>query len=261
MTPREDNRSSTQEQEAAAAATSNKKILYGVRHGTSLANEWMSRDGNRWGDATFRDDPALVDASLSDKGREQAAELAANLSTVDWLSDIELIAVSPLTRCIETWKYGVHPALEKILKSGGQSQRKPVVMALPLLTERVYTASDIGRPIAELKQQYPELDWKEAEEIANGSRNGSWWYLPDEEDSKEPEWRPFGQGQWYAVAGEPSSVFEKRMSRLDEWLRRRHETRILLVTHWGVLRHWTGKGVDHCGICHIDWQTGGTECP
>jgi hypothetical protein len=40
----------------------------------------------------------------------------------------------------------------------------------------------------------------------------------DHHPSFSKEWRPFGQGQWYAVPGEPWHVFEQRMKQLQRWI-------------------------------------------
>jgi broad specificity phosphatase PhoE len=44
------------------------------------------------------------------------------------------------------------------------------------------------------------------------------------------------------------------MRRLEQWLRARPERHILIVTHWAVLRHWTGQEIDNCGIGKIEWR-------
>jgi hypothetical protein len=54
-------------------------LLFGVRHGVSVANEYMSQPGHRWGDATFYDDVQYADAPLSVAGQQQVGRLAATL--------------------------------------------------------------------------------------------------------------------------------------------------------------------------------------
>lgn len=268
------------------------KRLLCVRHGISVANERMALPGNGWGDATFRDDPALVDSPLSPSGwettaaslRQQAATKSTDATATsgspaglrEFLRDCRrfppLVLVSPLTRCLQTYQHGVGPVLAEVLaealaaadeeEEGATAPPPPVVLAVPLLRERVYTASDTGRPVSVLRREFPSVDFDEClggggGGVGEGERqrggtattNGDcWWYSPDSAAppdgvigaSHPDEWRPHGDGQWYAVPGEPEAVFQRRMADLDEFLAGRDETDIVLVTHWGVLRHLSG---------------------
>lgn len=228
--------------------TTDRKTLYVIRHGTSTANEWMSRPGNIWGDATFQDNLELVDARLSDEGRRQAEHLAKKLAAVEWLAEVELVVVSPLTRCLETFELGVKPALLQTLEESTRSTKVPDVVVNPLFRERVYTSSDTGRPRSVLEAEFGQLDW-------SAVPDGVWWHSGTE-DGEYEEWRPAGEGQWYAVDGEPRPVFEARMTEADEWINERPEKCILIISHWGVIRHWTGEEVENCGIGRIDWSKG-----
>lgn len=195
----------------------------------------MSRPGNEWGDPNFRDD-GQPDSPLSERGRQKTKEFLQrqfqNPKLREQLSDLELILVSPLTRCLETFLYGVVPLLQK------QKLQDIPVMAHPLLRERVYTTSDTGRPASYLAQEFPLVDFSSC------PLDDPWWYVGSEiengnENESTTEWRPHGHNQWYAVPGEPEDVFQERMQELDEWLGNRPEKTILIVTHWGVLRHLT----------------------
>ena len=276
------------------------KDLLCIRHGVSLANEFI---GNRWGNPSFRDDPNLIDAALSEAGIQLTkTELAEQLLCQDDLRSfvigttseddggggVELVLVSPLTRCLQTYIYGVEPALSELFtkqddkginfstagdsdcrdgnhKSDYNSLRSKLpipVLALPLLRERVYTASDTGRPVSVLEKEFPSINFSECHKLRKERQglNGVvddvddvddiWWYTGKETffdengtkqyrsiDNEYEEWRPHGEGQWYAVPGEPKPVFDRRMEELKDWLFKRKETKILLVAHWGVLRH------------------------
>ena len=163
------------------------KQLMLIRHGISTANEYHSLPGNTWGSPTFRDDPNLVDAPLSENGKLQTEERlnkqllydetfrsfligkARNKSNDDDSNDnensqeekgVELILVSPLTRCLQTYVYGVEPVLSKLQgATAKQSQGLDTkhisvpVLATPLLRERVWAASDIGRPISVVESE------------------------------------------------------------------------------------------------------------
>lgn len=216
---------------------SSTKVLYLIRHGTSTANDYMNAIGNQWGDATFYDDVKYIDAPLSPSGHAQAATLLSS-HVLDVMQNVELVITSPLTRCLQTWKIGIQPRHNTI----------PVIV-LPWLTERVYTSSDTGQATLQLKQQYPELDWTYMPTDCN------WWY--DGTNPDDQEWRPSGQGQYYAVPGEPLDVLQQRLEQLDDWIENRPEQVMLVITHWGVLKHWLGIEVDHCQMQRMEWRPRG----
>jgi broad specificity phosphatase PhoE len=235
---------------ASSSSISTRPIhVTAIRHATSAANEFMKQPGNEWGAATFRDDPSLTDAGLSDAGRTQVEQVLRprvrdyfrqHNTPDDWL-----ILVSPLTRCLQTWQYGIRPVLSELFPT------LPQTIVLPLLRERLYTASDTGRVRSVLQQDFAdctELDWSHVPEKP-------WWYTSS---NQRNEWRPHGQGQYYAVPGEPLSVFTKRLEELDEWLLEQNcgAKHVLMVTHWGVVRHFTDQEVENCGLC--SWECNGT---
>jgi len=239
-----------------------------IRHGISTANEYHSLPGNTWGSPTFRDDPNLVDAPLSENGELQTEERLNKQLLYDETfrsfltgtgSDrnkddsndninsqeekgVELILVSPLTRCLQTYVYGVEPVLSKLQDATAkQSQGLDTkhisvpVLATPLLRERVWAASDIGRPISVVESEFPSVDFCECH--TPPTTDDHWWYTGSDHYQ---EWRPHGEDQWYAVPGEPQDVFENRMEQLKEWLHRRSETKIVIITHWSVLKYFLG---------------------
>eukprot|EP00934_Nitzschia_sp_Nitz4_P005763 Nitzschia sp. Nitz4//scaffold228_size32365//27475//28452//NITZ4_007910-RA/size32365-processed-gene-0.34-mRNA-1//1//CDS//3329542831//5753//frame0 len=206
-----------------------------LRHGVSVANEWMEQPGNEWGSPNFQDNEK-ADAELSERGRHETSTYVAQqiVESTDWiplLKQVELVLVSPLTRCLETYQYGVKP----LLYSFFYTPLIPPVVALPLLRERVYTTSDTGRPVGELQKAFPDVDFSLCP-----ADPSVWWYTGEEYDGQDgvyEEWRPHGEQQWYGVLGEPEAVFEARMRELDKFLASRPEQTILIVSHWGVLRH------------------------
>jgi broad specificity phosphatase PhoE len=215
---------SRQERPSMPPALSSKTI-FAIRHGTSTANEYMKQPGSQWGEPSFCD-KMDVDAPLSRRGLEEAHGL---LKHSDLYESVDLVLVSPLRRCLQTYQLGIEPVCTK----------KAVVQ--PLLRERVYTQSDTSQyTLGQLSRQYPSLDWNEA------LQHGEPWYYTCSPNEKYVEWRPNDANQWYAVPGEPLVDFENRMKVLEEWLAQRPEKNILMIAHWGVIRHFTSQETENC---------------
>ena len=195
------------------------KRLLSIRHGISIANEWMNQPGNQWGDANFRDN-GIPDAPLSDAGRQHTQTylheqfFASPTGNHDnnndnhnnvhhnvlyqTLQEVELVIISPLTRCLETYQYGVEPYLtrrRKTTKSTSSTTTTTTTMvpilAIPLLRERVYTTSDTGRCASILSREFPTVDFSwlpphtkhgnnndqdDDGQDHNHTNNCCWWY-------------------------------------------------------------------------------------
>ena len=244
------------------------KELILIRHGCSKANEYMSKEGNYWGDSTFTDDATLIDSALSIKGIQQAQSLSKQIESGQCdrcpeLKDVllglrhkdssnseVLIITSPLTRAIETLFHGILPHLTS---EDGTCTK---VVAQPLATERVYTASDTGRRISKIEKNFPMIDFIECfSSKPNGyNSNDDWWYTHDKKLGPYQEWRPNDGNQFYAVPGEPLETFHQRMVDLYHWVESRKEGTIILVTHWAVIRFFTGEeDVENCGVRVVDF--------
>lgn len=239
--------------------TASKTNIIAIRHGTSVSNEWMTGE-NAWFSPTFCDDIRLVDSPLSEKGIAQAQhELPEKLQCVleSTILNELVVLVSPLMRCLQTWYYGVQPLLPPT---------KVPTIIVPLLRERVYSTSDTGQPWGVLKTKCSEsffdnntelissLDWSLMQD--SHAEQESWWYSVKDGHVPPEEWRPCSEQQYYAVPGEPEEVFRERLQQLEEWLRREYVGKtVVLVTHWGVLHHFTQSEVSNCGICHwsLEW--------
>lgn len=191
----------------------------------------METPGNHWGDPCFRDDPKLADSPVSSKGKEQIQRLHDNLEDnhKDFLKDVDLVIVSPLTRTLQTMDGG----LQGLLPEGTR------ILAQPLCRERVYTASDCGRLASTLEKEYPSVDFSE-------TGPGVWWFDGCGDDEDYQEWRPCDHEQWYAVQGEPAAIFYQRMKDFREWLMARPEQRVVLVGHQAVLLSLTGSKFENC---------------
>jgi broad specificity phosphatase PhoE len=226
-----------------------KKVIF-VRHGRSMANEHMDKEGNRWGDSTFTDDLRFSDSKLSDHGRYQAHVLRKNLESIinglESAGESLLIVVSPLTRALETLDIACH----------GLRHRwgNITVLAHPLATERVYTASDTGRTVSELMLEFPYIDFESEFRSIAGDRNEwretKWWFHTDYESL---EWRPHGEGQFYAVPGEPEHIFHTRMQKFSDWLGKREERIVIIITHWAVIKWFSGLEIENCAYVTMDF--------
>ena len=219
--------------------------------------------------------------------------LAASISGND--NGGVLIVTSPLTRAIETMSIGVLPYLDNrwngkdedccihsdccdtsmntrsssdIIKQGKKA------IAQPLASERVYTASDTGRTLNDLEQEFPFVDFngctnsspytssnKDGDENENDNVNvdaqsQTWWFTHNQQKhGPYHEWRPNDGQQYYAVPGEPVKAFQKRMVKFYQWIESRNEEVIVLVTHWAVIRFFTGQeDVENCGVRVVDFE-------
>jgi len=188
-------------------------------------NEYLSIPGSRWGDPQFTDvfkDPKDIakyrDSPLSDRGIRQAESLSSRLQKEDSniLEDIQLIAVSPLTRALQTMEIALYPNMWP---------GKVPIIALPQASERVYLISDFGTSAKQLKKQYPIVDFDS--EIPK-EKSDSWW-VSDYSSNNYKEWRPSNDGQSYAEPGEIESAFNERMMSLYDWLAQRPESTIALI--------------------------------
>mmetsp|Transcript_31229 Transcript_31229/g.68864 ORF Transcript_31229/g.68864 Transcript_31229/m.68864 type:complete len:285 (-) Transcript_31229:977-1831(-) len=253
---------------ASTASTSappprDKRIIF-IRHGTTEMNERMKEVP--WFSPKFVD-AGLWDTRLSEKGAAQAKEVHQCLidsgESTYKLSTVEALIASPLTRTLQTAELIFGQLLPGIPR-----------ISQPLLRERVYLSSEVGRPKSVLEREYPQWD-------LSALPDTPWWYThPDaalrtsayvstnrkvrrdkggfevgtDIDTRDTsvdsvdayvEWRPPGL---YCVEGEPLSVFVHRMRELKAWLGQRPEDCIAVVAHWGVIKALTGYEAGNCEI-------------
>ena len=283
-------------------------IVYGIRHGRSMSNEWMTGD-NEWGNPTFNDRNNIRDSPLSEHGIRQAQQLCQQLfqefsaltmkndsnnknpkCSDHWLCHVDMILVSPLTRCLQTYQYAIEPLLPMV--ASFKSFPRPYVN--PLLSERLYSRSEMGRSVLELQTEFPQMDWSFfdiSEDKTIGQSNNIWWYDPtvptpfntnvDDNNCKTVsdshtttseeltnEWRPYGDGQFYMCPGEPELIFQRRMEALRLWIYQKilaepqepnkakeepNTMNVLTIGHWGVYRYFTnGMEMENCQICTFE---------
>jgi broad specificity phosphatase PhoE len=147
-----------------------KRIIF-VRHGTTEMNERMKE--MPWFSPKFVD-AGLWDTRLSEKGTVQAKEVHQNLSNGNGnekynLSKVEALIASPLTRTMQT--------AELIFSHTQQLLPDIPRICQPLLRERLYLSSEVGRPKSELKSDFQNWDLS-----ALPDDDSAWWYThPDAE--------------------------------------------------------------------------------
>lgn len=241
---------------ASSAASSapeceGRKTLYLIRHGRTEMNEYLAK--HRWDDARF-EDPMLFDTRLTDSGEAQAVALQAITSTLH--PSPQLLVASPLRRAMRT------ADLAFGLERYDNTPRVACVHA----RERVFHASDVGRPAGELQRDFPR--WCVREMVEKFGDDAPWWYVGDDENDRTSEGNQKNPGVTRArvtggsqvggpvlrsgVPSEPSEVFEARMKDLKEWLERRPESHIAIVAHWGVWFSLTGREFENCELVTLE---------
>jgi broad specificity phosphatase PhoE len=167
-----------------------------IRHGQTEFNRVYS--------ATRRD-PGIRDPCLTENGRRQALEVAQWLSSLD----VRRLIASPYARALETADIiAVHSGL-------------PIAVDA-LIAERCVFACDIGSPLAELRNRWPDLLFDHLPD--------PWW--PLEEESEER-------------LSQRSEIFRSRMAALS-W------SDFAVVTHWGFIRALTGLKVSNGTVLRFD---------
>uniref|UniRef100_A0A7S4NNT6 Phosphoglycerate mutase n=1 Tax=Guillardia theta TaxID=55529 RepID=A0A7S4NNT6_GUITH len=211
-----------------------KKVLF-IRHGVTEMNEYLR--SVPYGSKDFVD-PGMRDTRLTVTGQEQAAELGkAMIEQVEtWKENgegLDLIVSSPLSRALDT---------AQLIFSGENLKCIPRRVN-PLVRERMWLSSDVGTPTSQLRSAYPSWEFGDMEDV--------WWYTT-EDDWQTKEWRSPGR---YVCAGEPESVFRKRLTEFKNWLKTREEQRIVVVAHWGVIYALTGLSLRNCQAQEIKLST------
>jgi broad specificity phosphatase PhoE len=226
-------------------AIENDKVIYFIRHGLTEMNEILHKIG--WANPDFVDCD-LWDTRLSRKGIEQTIALHHEWSAncpINWNS-VDIILASPLSRAMETanilfgFKHQIAPS------------RVPRV-AHPILRERLFMSSDVGRCKKDLEVDFPGWDLNEL------PNDKPWWFVHESTSQvlneksgnmdiihcPYVEWRPPGK---YSCEGEPTGIFRRRLREVKSWLLSRPETTMVVVVHWGIIRGLTGLDVRNCEV-------------
>jgi len=200
-----------------------KKLIL-IRHGCTYMNEYLSKPGSTWGDPNFTDiftsdhERAIYrDSPLSELGVAQAERLSERfVSSMEdqqqlqlqlLLDEIEIIAVSPLNRALQTLEIAILPHLgavgersatsgtektegittsttlseERDASGNNKSGRTTIpILALPIATERLYLISDLGSSPSTLSKRYPFVDF--TTEFRGGNDEEEWWFTVTPDD-------------------------------------------------------------------------------
>jgi len=131
----------------------NKKTLYLIRHGQSIAN----RD--------YDESAAYRDAGLTEQGIAQARALHKELEALN----LELAVVSPLTRALQTCQNALPP-----------SYTGPILV-LPDVAEACSSHYSCGQKRRVIQPKFPDkFDW------SNISMDDIWWWEYDKKRQSEP---------------------------------------------------------------------------
>ena len=163
----------------------------------------------------------------------------------DWMSTVELVVTSPLTRAVETCLGAFFPESSYILSPGtyekaaehaSQDESKsaanshsygasPLCCVLP--REAMDTSCDVGTSADELKSKYA------ARLNTSDLRDNVWWY-----DSKDLKDRATENPQ--LIVRETKMDVSLRISAFRDWLLQRPEKVIVVVGHSAFIKQFTG---------------------
>lgn len=212
------------------------RLVTFLRHGESAHNPHVSLGKQLQKDGA---DPArasellelgrrMLNPSLTERGRRQAAAVRADLESVG--ERFDLVITTPLARTIETTRIAVDGLADRIL----------------LTPELCETAEDrLGGPqrghsLAHTIQVHPFVAGWDTSHVRESGSSPNWVAgtpIPLE---------PSGTGYHH-----PHPV-EERLAAALAWLRGLEEPRVLVVGHSGVLDRITGRGTRNCELLQHD---------
>ena len=149
---------------------------------------------------------AMHDPLLTPLGQEQCKTLARNFP---YIAEVDCVVASPLKRTVYTALLSMQRPIES---------KKLKVIALPELQETSDLPCDTGSEVAEIEREFQNkpVDWA----ILETPEGHSW-------NSKSGKWAPH------------ADAINKRAKEARQWLRKRPEKDIVVVTHGGFLHYFT----------------------
>eukprot|EP01100_Stratorugosa_tubuloviscum_P001473 TRINITY_DN1329_c1_g1_i2.p1 TRINITY_DN1329_c1_g1~~TRINITY_DN1329_c1_g1_i2.p1 ORF type:complete len:223 (-),score=80.45 TRINITY_DN1329_c1_g1_i2:229-897(-) len=203
----------------------NNKIIYFIRHAQSTWNEAMSTTGR---------DPMHFDALLTQKGITQAQNLRKKLEENNVLSEVELIVVSPLSRCLLTCEIGLEDYIKTI----------PVVI-LPTIREIISGSDDTGNYVEDLEKQFKHFSFDLLK-----LEPRIWWYTDGSKDEPLAQFRQrFEQNGGYF---EPDECALKRVKETIDWLKNCSQTKICVVSHSDFINSIIGRSLKNAELCEFN---------
>jgi len=187
------------------------KRLTLIRHAEALHNRDARQMPNYFTDGLGHT-AAYWDSPLTPEGEQQARLLAGKLQFRQEVGSPQLVAVSPMTRTLQTASLAFPDIPEPA--AGRAPLVRPPFVATSLARERVGNHSCDGRrERVALEGEFPHVDFSE---VADGA--DEMW----EHKEVEPD-------------GMNSTACGARAGRLLAWLWRRPEPEIAVVSHWVFL--------------------------
>lgn len=168
-----------------------------LRHGETVFNRVFG---------ATRIDPGIRDPRLTDRGREQARNVAAALRG----EAITRLISSPYTRALETAEI-----IAGVLDV-------PIAVDT-LIRERSAFSCDVGSSGSKLAMTWRSMNFDHIDEI--------WWHENEELET-----------DFLDRCGQ----FRRRMAGTADW------SSVGVVTHWGVIRAFTGQRVTNCETIRFD---------
>ena len=203
------------------------KRVHFIRHGESLCNKLRRELEVHLLPA--EEQPVIVDAALTQEGKEQAKRLKEYITTLQ----PEIAVSSPYTRALQT-----------CLLSYGSGN----VIVTPFCCEKMSSCDDIGLPASCLKVLYPMFDFSSLDEI--------WWYMQDGVKSQPEAVNSFTQGK---LSEEPEEHVAVRIEKFYEFLCKMPEQKILVYAHNEFLVSFLSKYfkyddpyLDNCEVYSVD---------
>ena len=159
--------------------------------------------------ATDLDNPTFYyDAKITSFGKGQALKTQEKLRNVEF----DLMLCSPLTRTLQTFSL-IFP--------------QPITntIILPFVREHLDHSSDVGRQPEILQQEFPNFNFNELEQF--------WWNnnIPISEKM---------------INYEKISDLDARVVKFKNWINKRHEKKIALVSHGTFISRIIHSFLDNC---------------